>query len=472
MARTVMIADDSPTVQKKASGVLTGEGIDVVTVSNGVAAIKKLPAARPLVVLADVSMPGKDGYEVCEFIKSSPDFVQVPVVLVFSDDDVYDEQRGVRVGADGRIRKPFDHDELIAVVGKFIAASESAMSKPRMADTLTSVESSKPAVVTEPVDEEPTIAPRQAMPDFGALSGEFGIGGLMPEEPSALAIENQEHAALADISSAATAATLEEPAPVAVQPPTSETEPAPKAEAAAAEETAPPQVAEHAADQLAPTIEPAGQKEETAGESPWMVSIPKVSASLADQPSALESAEPAPPVSEESPSASEPAAALAEPALIEEETVAPPPAAHPPKVEGTMVFRVPAEIAEPVLKDELSPQPPEVEQAPPEPEPVPESASNLESFSLDEAATGHVRLSGSEERITEVPSPEPAPMATPSELAAPAPAFNYDQVYEIVCKVVARMSPNALPLPVIEEMSKTIADEIIEELNSPPAPNP
>ena len=64
MGRTILVADDSPTIQKKASGILTGEGLDVVTVSNGVAAVKKLPTVNPLVVLADVSMPGKDGYEV------------------------------------------------------------------------------------------------------------------------------------------------------------------------------------------------------------------------------------------------------------------------------------------------------------------------------------------------------------------------------------------------------------------------
>ena len=61
MARTVLVADDSPTHQRKANGILTGEGLQVVTVSNGVAAIKKLPTVKPMVVLADVSMPGKDG---------------------------------------------------------------------------------------------------------------------------------------------------------------------------------------------------------------------------------------------------------------------------------------------------------------------------------------------------------------------------------------------------------------------------
>ena len=58
MGRTILVADDSAAMQKKASGILAGEGLQVVTVSNGVAAIKKLFSLKPLLVLADVSMPG------------------------------------------------------------------------------------------------------------------------------------------------------------------------------------------------------------------------------------------------------------------------------------------------------------------------------------------------------------------------------------------------------------------------------
>ena len=77
MARMVLIADDSPTIQKRALGILKGEGFEVETVSNGVAAIKRLAFIRPAVVLADVSMPGRDGYEVCEFVKNSAEHAQV-----------------------------------------------------------------------------------------------------------------------------------------------------------------------------------------------------------------------------------------------------------------------------------------------------------------------------------------------------------------------------------------------------------
>lgn len=96
MPRLVLIADGSPSHQRRAQGILTGEGLEVVTVSNGVAAIKKLPAIKAALVLADVSMPGRDGYEVCDFIKNSPELSKIPVLLTYSDQTPYDESRAQR----------------------------------------------------------------------------------------------------------------------------------------------------------------------------------------------------------------------------------------------------------------------------------------------------------------------------------------------------------------------------------------
>ena len=119
MSRLILVADDSPTIQRRALGILQAAGFDVETVSNGVAAIKKLPKMQPLLVLADVSMPGKDGYEVCEFVKTTAELQQVPVLLVVSDLEPYDERRGAEVRADGIIKKPFSPEDLMPVIAKF-----------------------------------------------------------------------------------------------------------------------------------------------------------------------------------------------------------------------------------------------------------------------------------------------------------------------------------------------------------------
>ena len=198
MGRTVLVADDSPSIQNKAKGILTGEGLEVVTVSNGVAAIKKLPSIKPHLVIADVAMPGRDGYEVCEFVKNSPEFSFVPVVLVFSDQDPYDDQRGARARADATIKKspgerdPFDHDELVAMVAKFIAQAEAA--EPKEAPPPPPPEP-EPAPL-EPMDETPEFGTLVASPELEGLEEGVAFGAPMYEEtPTPATEEVQEYAA-------------------------------------------------------------------------------------------------------------------------------------------------------------------------------------------------------------------------------------------------------------------------------------
>jgi len=178
-----LIADDSPTIQKRAGGILTGVGYEVVTVSNGVAAVRKLPMVMPLVVLADVTMPGKDGYEVCEFVKKDGALKHVPVLLVFSDTDPIEEGKAMQAQADGRISKPFHPQELVSVVGKFAAIAEAAAAEavappPPLAP---------PVYVTEPVDAEPELELKPAMPDVPAFLGGIAIGDMGAEERFAAA---------------------------------------------------------------------------------------------------------------------------------------------------------------------------------------------------------------------------------------------------------------------------------------------
>ena len=158
MARSILIADDSPIVQRIAQKILREEGFEVETVSNGVAAIKKLPALQPVLVLADVSMPGKDGYEVCEFVKTSADLLHVPVLLVGSDLEPYDEQRGQQVRADGFIKKPFTAHDLVDMVAKLTGSGGAPASRCTLADTLIDETPSPPEHLPE-TPLEPTPEP-------------------------------------------------------------------------------------------------------------------------------------------------------------------------------------------------------------------------------------------------------------------------------------------------------------------------
>jgi len=122
MAKTLLLADDSVTIQKVVSISFASEDVTLVTVDNGDDAIERAREVRPDLVLADVVMPGKSGYEVCEAIKADPDLSHVPVLLLSGTFEAFDEAYAARVGADGHISKPFESQSLVQQVNAFLNA--------------------------------------------------------------------------------------------------------------------------------------------------------------------------------------------------------------------------------------------------------------------------------------------------------------------------------------------------------------
>jgi CheY-like chemotaxis protein len=103
----ILLADDSVTVQKIITLTFSDEGVDVVAVNNGDEAISRLQYLRPDLVMADVSIPGRNGYEICEFVKSHPEMKDTPVILLVPAFEPFDEERARRIGADYHLTKPF-----------------------------------------------------------------------------------------------------------------------------------------------------------------------------------------------------------------------------------------------------------------------------------------------------------------------------------------------------------------------------
>jgi CheY-like chemotaxis protein len=378
---TVLVADDSPTIQNKAKGILTGEGLEVITVSNGVAAIKKLPQVMPLLILADVAMPGRDGYEVCDFVKHSPDLNHIPVVLIFSDADPYSEEQGARVHADGKIRKmvagkPFIPEELISAVTGFLTQAESRASSP-----------SAPAAVTEPADEWPGFYAKKG-PDFSALPK-----GDPFADPAVEEVPSPTWSGPASSPSTTEAETTFSAAP---------------ADELATEAAPPPLPARSGPDEEAPE-----------GHEPQLI--------------------------EEAPA------------------VAPPPVS---RTQRTILFRNPADIAEPLLHDELATPPPAPPSAPAEPPHSFRPATPPGSFFPANRTTPEARSS--------FPEPEPVPESfteSPDEAveeavitSGPDTPVDTNLVHSIVQKVVAKMSPPALSQEVIDDMAQKLAGEIIAEI--------
>jgi CheY-like chemotaxis protein len=118
----ILVADDNSNIQKMVGLALKEQGIEVVAVGNGEAAVRKISDIHPDLVLADVFMPVRNGYEVCEYVKTDPTLSHIPVILLVGAFDPLDEQEAQRVGADGVLKKPFvPPDPLISMVKSALA---------------------------------------------------------------------------------------------------------------------------------------------------------------------------------------------------------------------------------------------------------------------------------------------------------------------------------------------------------------
>jgi CheY-like chemotaxis protein len=114
--RLILLADDSPTIQRLVTQMFAGGEFDVLSVSNGDAALRKFEEVHPDLILADIYMPGKNGYEVCAAVKKHPELGETPVVLLAGAFDAFDEETANQVGAAAHITKPFEPQALLNLV--------------------------------------------------------------------------------------------------------------------------------------------------------------------------------------------------------------------------------------------------------------------------------------------------------------------------------------------------------------------
>jgi CheY-like chemotaxis protein len=114
----ILLADDSVTAQNMGKKILSEAGHEVVTVSNGAAAAKKIAEIKPELVLLDVFMPGYSGLELCEKLRGAAETSKIPVLLTVGRMEPYNAQDGARVKADGVIVKPFEATDLTAAVDR------------------------------------------------------------------------------------------------------------------------------------------------------------------------------------------------------------------------------------------------------------------------------------------------------------------------------------------------------------------
>jgi CheY-like chemotaxis protein len=112
----ILLVDDSPHAQRMGERILSEEGFEVVTVSNADSALIRLEDVDPDVVIADTVMPGRTGFEICQYLKMNPRHRFVRVILTAGVTETLDESQAKRVEADGTLQKPFEASALIAAV--------------------------------------------------------------------------------------------------------------------------------------------------------------------------------------------------------------------------------------------------------------------------------------------------------------------------------------------------------------------
>ena len=116
----VMVIDDSKTIRRTAETLLKKEGCVVVTATDGFEALAKIADEKPDIIFVDIMMPRLDGYQTCALIKNNQVFKQTPVVMLSSNDGLFDRARGRIVGSDQSLTKPFTKDELLGAIREHV----------------------------------------------------------------------------------------------------------------------------------------------------------------------------------------------------------------------------------------------------------------------------------------------------------------------------------------------------------------
>jgi two-component system chemotaxis response regulator CheY len=122
MAHKILVVDDSPTVVKFVSFSLKNKGYEVVTACDGMDAIEKISNMSENVdlVITDLNMPNLDGYGLIDTLRNNERFIDTPIIILTSEEDDEDKEKGIKVGANSYLVKPFKPTKLIEEVSKYL----------------------------------------------------------------------------------------------------------------------------------------------------------------------------------------------------------------------------------------------------------------------------------------------------------------------------------------------------------------
>ena len=124
MSKYLLIIDDEPNLLRAVAACLRGEGYEVDTARSGEEALVQIAQRLPDLIVSDIRMPRMDGYALARQLRNNPRTHLIPIVFLTAKDESADRIAGIRSGVDAYLTKPFEPDELVAVIGNILTRVE------------------------------------------------------------------------------------------------------------------------------------------------------------------------------------------------------------------------------------------------------------------------------------------------------------------------------------------------------------
>jgi DNA-binding NarL/FixJ family response regulator len=147
MSKRLLVVDDDPGLLRAVAETLRAEGYEVTTARRGAEALVRIAESLPDLIVSDIRMPGMDGYELVRNLRASARTKLIPIVFLTAKDETADRIAGFRSGVDAYLTKPFEPDELVAVVASILKRVESMQSE--IARLFGRTETSEPELVRD-----------------------------------------------------------------------------------------------------------------------------------------------------------------------------------------------------------------------------------------------------------------------------------------------------------------------------------
>jgi CheY-like chemotaxis protein len=324
----LLLADDSVTIQRVIELTFADEDVQVLAVGDGRQAIERVQADRPDIVLADIGMPERDGYEVAAFIKNDPQLSHIPVLLLTGAFEPIDEVKARAVGCDGVLVKPFEPQMVISRVRDLLAGNRSTELHPEQRAYQASTAAARSERLESPSSPQAAESPGTSLEDYFDRLDAALASKTVPPPP--------QYQELTPV-----------PYPTATRP-----APGPTAHHAAPATRPPMEVAVPAAPP--PPVPPVviGSSPASAGADAAFGSMAPVGVDLSDwdpssaqrEPDALSSFASAPP-----------SRAVAPPPPVAVAPAPPPPAPEPPSLEEAFAALLAAEQGQPMAPPRIDP---------------------------------------------------------------------------------------------------------------------